>query len=155
MENNTRATAGSRRKPPKYDQLTQAFAAWLFAPENPKKSEKKPRTHDPVARPGLIDRYDWGYWHPRERVPVYAATTDFLNRWRNGTGRPAARITRTHLQLHLHGKEKVYYTSRRGSGFVLPMIDVDAHDGQTDAPETVGFIVQKYFPGASGIGMPK
>lgn len=108
----------------KYDDLTNRFAKWLFP---------------------LIDRVDCGYKH-EDGSPRPFHTSAFLTS--RGHDYPPRKVTRTFLQAHLRDEETFYYRSRRRSGFVLAMIDVDAHEGQTDAQAVADWLVSTYFPQA-------
>lgn len=127
------------RRRTRYDPLTCAMGDWMF--KYASAGCESPAT-------SLIDRNDFGVRNARTGTPVYAATTAQLNAWSCRQLRfPPATLTRTHLQQHLHGRQKAYYLSRHASGFAFPMIDVDAHHGETDAPDVAAFIEAAYFPG--------
>lgn len=114
---------------PAYDKLTNNYAKWLIDSKNP-----------------LIDRYDWGEWNERDKCPKPAATNDRLEFWFKKLAYPPQCFTRTTLKSQIDRSRKIYYTSRRQSGFALVCIDVDAHHGQTDAFEAATFIRSNYFP---------
>lgn len=116
---------------PKYDKLTQKYAAWLIPTKNP-----------------IIDRFDWAEWSVKDGCPRPAAVNSRLEVWYRGEAYPPQQITRTQIQKQLDWARKYYYTSSRKSGFALLCIDVDAHNGETDAFETASYIQSRYFPHA-------
>ncbi len=114
----------------KYDELTKRLAKYLLG-------DKK------TKRPALID--------PLEQGRLFGDTPKPINvKWQladKRNGRPK-RFTRSPLALHVHEFETYYYRSNRASGFALVMLDIDAHEGQTDAQLVAEHITQRYFPGA-------
>lgn len=110
----------------RYDPLTREYAKWLYA---------------------VVDRFDWGC---RGRDGHrYVNESWLLEAFRQGVlGCYPQKLTMTTLQAHLKGYDHLSYTSSRGSGFCLACIDVDAHEGQTDAFEAACWIRDRFFQGA-------
>jgi hypothetical protein len=111
----------------KYSKLCHRFAKWLFP---------------------LIDPYDWGAFSAKKQKPMPAYTNDKLNAYYGKRSCAPPNLTRTRIERQLDGSAKLYYTSLRKSGFALLCIDVDAHNGQSDALETALYIRDAFFRGA-------
>jgi hypothetical protein len=145
-----RKSARPARRPPAYHPLTVAVFEFLF------NYWTDPQTAKPCA---LIDRYDWGV--DRADGTVLRPTTDRLNIAQSGAAWPQS-LTKTPIQGHLSrkpvlspltgrpvfGGERIHYTSSRAGGFALVKLDIDAHNGQTDALDVVLYLIHAYFPGA-------
>lgn len=109
----------------KYSSLTRKFAEWLFP---------------------LIDRHDCGFKHTDGRPRPFNRNWD-LDNWKR-LRFPPRQITRTNIEVHLNGEDTLYYRSLRECGYIFAMIDIDAHEGQTDAEAAADWLVDTYFPGA-------
>ncbi|HEV2293354.1 MAG TPA: hypothetical protein VGR35_05825 [Tepidisphaeraceae bacterium] len=93
-----------------------------------------------------IDRYDWAF-RRRDGTFQRQLTNDQLADWRNQKlGWWPQKLGPKVLKAHLREKDEIHYVSARKSGFALLCIDVDAHDGQTDAFEAVQLLFS-HFPG--------
>ena len=100
--------------------LAADYAAWLFR---------------------FIDRRDWGHRSRRAGVRPSATNDQLMGRW-------SQRLTARLIASHLAGTDRLYYRSRRDSGYALLRIDIDAHKRQTDARSAAEFVAQVVFTGA-------
>ncbi|QOV90653.1 hypothetical protein [Humisphaera borealis] len=95
-----------------------------------------------------VDRYDWGYNKPGQPPSFVTDNGRLESFFQKLPGVYPQRLTRTFVQRHLTGSERLHYTSHRASGFAFIMIDVDAHAGQDDAFKLASWIQARYFPTA-------
>ena len=95
----------------------------------------------------LIDRHDWGY--QKKGTPVSSCTNEELGRFRRREFWPQ-KFTMTLLEPHLLGHKTYYYKSSRASGYCLVQVDVDAHQGQTDAALDAVELIASHFRGPTG-----
>lgn len=110
----------------KYDPLTNRYATWLFQ---------------------YIDRYDFGVTNKKS-----GTVTQVNENWKlegfyqSSPGIFPQKLTRTLLDKHLTGTEKIHVIPSRSTGFALMCIDIDAHEGQQDAYEAACWARSTYFP---------
>lgn len=111
----------------KYASITNGFASLLYR---------------------VIDRLDWGHVDAKTGKAKYVNPNWLLEARRAKLGgcRPQ-RVTKTNIQHHLRAPF-IHYTSSASSGFCLVCIDVDAHEGQTDAFETACWLRDSFFVGS-------
>lgn len=118
--------------------LAQAFPNWLL----------EYTTDDAGKAVPLVDPMDWAYRIPNGDWPKALNDHQLYARLKLKDKYPAQLIDRELIARHLDGRERIAYTSNRASGYALVRIDVDAHNGQSDAIEAAQWIVARHFPGA-------
>ena len=69
------------------------------------------------------------------------------------------KLTESHLKAHLEETTTYYYTGSRRENILLLCLDLDAHDGQTDAPALAEYLAEKFLrnkchvePSTNGMG---
>ena len=92
----------------------------------------------------FIDRYDYGLMAKNDDDPRRQYSTARLN----ATAWGLKKLTKTHLEEHLFGDTRYYYTTRRASSIAFLKADIDAHDGERDAWDVASWIIDNYFQGA-------
>ena len=91
-----------------------------------------------------VDMIDWGYRVGSDK-PLRKHEEEYLWACLEGHRKPSS-FTRNGAAQHLAGEQTYYYVSSRRADTMLLMIDVDAHDGQTDAWDVVEFLTHAGGP---------
>jgi len=117
----------------KYQPKTRRLAKWLYQ---------------------FIDRHDYGLWDVDEDGEWghrRANTKERLNAPRVSGWNRLQRLTMTQIEPHLFSedvRDTVYYTTSRKSAACLLKVDIDAKNGERDAPDAANWICSNWFEGA-------
>ena len=101
----------------------------------------------------FIDRYVYGYYDIAEQTPKYSTSRECIESFLinpRGLGKYLSKINRNDIEKHIQGnvEDTKYYTTWSGSKTALLMIDIDAHEGQTNAIQVAEWVKDNYFPEA-------
>jgi hypothetical protein len=98
----------------------------------------------------IMDRHNYGVWYPNTPNPAFEHPTNFLEKIINYDFKWTSQYQFTKKELEKHfadGLPRFYYTTRRNSDIALLQLDIDAHDGQTDAASVIHWLERTYFTG--------
>jgi hypothetical protein len=89
-----------------------------------------------------VHRFDYGWKDSRGKSRV---TKESLLRCKQRKSyKGMSKLTESQLRLHLDGEKVYYYTGQRLTPFLLLCLDIDAHEGEMDAPEVAKYLA-RYF----------
>jgi len=98
----------------------------------------------------IMDRHNYGAWYPNTPNPAFEHPTDFLEKIINYELKWTSQYQFTKKELEKHfadGLPRFYYTTKRNSDIALLQLDIDAHNGETDAASVIHWLERTYFQG--------